>query len=312
MRKLRILFVLVLSLMLLLTTTTLADNSGVFPKSIPLPDGWRPEGITSGAGSDFYVGSLGNGAIYKGDFRTGEGGVLVPGAQGRVTVGLWFDARSGYLFAAGGNTGLAHVFDTRAGTLVQTFTLSTDPSFINDVIVTREAAYLTNSQRAVFYKVPLGANGSLPDPSKVQAVPLTGEWQQVTGFNANGIDATPDGKTLIVVNSTTGLVYRVDPKSGNAREIDLGGDTVTMGDGILLDGKTLYVVRNRANEIVVIRLSPDLSSGEVVNTITDSAFDVPTTVAEFGRRLYAVNARFNTTPAPDTAYQVVQVRKGKR
>jgi sugar lactone lactonase YvrE len=312
MRRVQIVFVLVLGLILLLATTTLAAPSNVFPKTIPLPDGWRPEGITSGSGTDFYVGSLANGAIYKGDFRTGEGDVLVPGAQGRVTVGLWFDARSGYLFAAGGNTGMGHVFDTRTGELVQSLTLATGPSFINDVVVTQDAAYFTNSQQAVFYRAPLSANGRLPDSSPVQTIPLGGDWAQVTGFNANGIDATPNGKTLIIVNSTTGLLYLVDPNSGDATEIDLGGDTVTMGDGILLDGKSLYVIRNRANEIVVIDLSPDLSSGEVVNTITDPAFDVPTTIAEFGKRLYAVNARFNTPPQPDTEYQVVQVRQAKR
>jgi hypothetical protein len=58
-----------------------------------------------------------------------------------------------------------------------------------------------------------------------------------------------------------------------------------------------------------VRLARDLASGTIGQPITDSDFDVPTTVARFGKWLYAVNARFGTVqPAPDTPYAVVQVR----
>ena len=46
--------------------------------SIPLPDEFRPEGIASGKGDSFYVGSIPLGAVYRGSYRTGEGAVLVP------------------------------------------------------------------------------------------------------------------------------------------------------------------------------------------------------------------------------------------
>ena len=72
-------------------------------------------------------------------------------------------------------------------------------------------------------------------------------------------------------------LYRVDPETGVATEIDLGGASVAMGDGLLLRGRTLYVVRNRVNEVVVIDLAPDLASGTVVETISDPRFRVPTT-----------------------------------
>jgi hypothetical protein len=85
---------------------------------------------------------------------------------------------------------------------------------------------------------------------------------------------------------------------------------VTAGDGILLDGKTLYVVRNRLNQIAVIHLEHDLASGQLVRSISDPAFRVPTTIAEFGKSLYAVNARFDVpNPGPDTDYDVVRVPK---
>jgi hypothetical protein len=93
------------------------------------------------------------------------------------------------------------------------------------------------------------------------------------------------------------------------RSIDLGGATVPNGDGVLLDGRTLYVVQNRLNQIAKIRLDRRLRSGRVVARITDTDFDVPTTIDEFGEKLYAVNARFTTPPTPTTTYSVVKVRK---
>jgi hypothetical protein len=101
----------------------------------------------------------------------------------------------------------------------------------------------------------------------------------------------------------------VDPETGDAVQIDLGGEVVTAGDGLFLDGLTLYVMRNRLNEIAVVELDPSLISGEVVDTLTDEYFRVPTTIAGFGKAIYAVNARFGTEPTPETEYEVVRVLK---
>ena len=73
------------------------DGRERFPEVINLPNGFQPEGISTGRGTSFYVGSLFDGAIYRGDLRTGKGAVLVPGVDGRVAistrttgpVGLW-------------------------------------------------------------------------------------------------------------------------------------------------------------------------------------------------------------------------------
>ena len=277
------------------------------PQVIPLPDGFQPEGIAVGPGQTFYAGSLEDGAIVAGDLRTGESDVLVPGQSGRIAVGMSFDTRSGSLFVAGGPTGMAYIYDGDNGALVGSYQLTTDPSFINDVVVTRTAAYFTNSFAPVIYRVPLGSDGSLPDPSAVEAIPLSGDWNQLPGFNANGIEATPNGQNLIIVSSAGQAVYQVDPQSGLATEIDLGGQPFPNGDGLVLRGKTLYVVQNRLNQIGVISLSPDLSSGTVGVPITDPGFDVPTTAAMFGDSLYVVNARFGTPPTPDTEYNIVEV-----
>ncbi len=153
--------------------------------------------------------------------------------------------------------------------------------------------------------MPLTKNGA--PAAQAQAVPLTGDFQLVPGFNLNGIDATPDGKTLVVVQSATGKLFSVAPSSGVTKEISLGGATVPNGDGLLLHGRTLYVVQNQLNRIAVVSLAKGFGSGSIARRITSAAFDVPTTIDRHGKNLYAVNARFNTTPGPSTPYTVVQV-----
>jgi hypothetical protein len=233
--------------------------------------------------------------------------VLIPGQAGRVSVGLKYDERSHLLFVAGGPTGKAFVYDTDTGALADEIQLTTSTTtFINDVVVTQDAAYFTDSMRPVLYRLPLGANGVPIGTS--EEVPLDADFVFIAGgFNANGIDAVPNGSLLIIVNSTTGTLYTVDPATGDATPIDLNGGSVSNGDGILLRGKTLYVVQNTLNQVAVVELSNDFTSGEIVDLLTSDSFRVPTTIAAFGTRLYVVNARFDTPPTPDTDYDVVLV-----
>ena len=81
------------------------------------------------------------------------------------------------------------------------------------------------------------------------------------------------------------------------------------GDGLLLVGRTLYVVQNRDNQIAVVHLKKGLRRGEIKRHLTDADFDVPTTIASKGRFLWAVNARFTTPATPDTTYDVVRVTR---
>ena len=146
-------------------------------------------------------------------------------------------------------------------------------------------------------------------------MPLSGDFVQVPqspqapgGFvlNSNGTEATSDGKWLVIVQTVTGKLFRVDPQTGVTKLIDLGGAALPMGDGLLLAGSHLYVVQNSLN-IAVVNLNNDLTSGAIERTINDPAFRVPSTITSFGDSLYAVNARFDTAPDPNVDYDIVRV-----
>ncbi|MFM9452561.1 SMP-30/gluconolactonase/LRE family protein [Streptomyces europaeiscabiei] len=288
-----------------------AASENTWPDLIPLPDGFRPEGITISGGPYAYLGSLGDGSIYRADLRTGQGGIISAG-PGTPSVGLKLDDR-GRLFVAGRGQG-ARVVDVRTGAIIASYTLTTKtPTFANDVFLTSRAAWFTDSFQPALYALPLGGQGRLPDPDEVVTVTLGGDWTQTPGeiVHANGITGTPDGKALLVVQSGAGGLHRVNPKTGVTELVDLGDAApLTNGDGLLLLGRRLYVVQNRQNAIDVFKLSADGRSGIFEGRLTASGFDVPTTVASHKNRLYLPNARFTTTPTPDTTYAVVAVKRG--
>jgi sugar lactone lactonase YvrE len=280
---------------------------GLFPDVIALPDGFQPEGITIGPGGVAYVGSLADGDVYVFHAPTGTEITTLEG-PGTPSVGLKIDNR-GRLFIAGGPTGEGRVVDAATGEILRSYTFSEAPTFVNDVVLTPDAAWFTDSLNAQLYKVPLGPGGALPDQDAIEVVPLSGDWVQEPGFNANGIAETPNHQALLVVQTVTGTLYRVDPGTGVATAVNLGGYELTNGDGLLVVGRTLYVVQNQLNTVAVIRLDAAGTSGELVDQLTDPDFDVPTTVAKFGKWLYLPNARFGTPPTPDTEYSVVRIQR---
>jgi sugar lactone lactonase YvrE len=279
-----------------------------FPETVPLPNGFLPEGIVIGPHATFYAGSRGTGAIYRGNLGTGEGAVLPgTGGAGRSALGLDLDQR-GRLFVAGGMTGQAYVYDAQTGAEIAVYQLASPPTFINDVVVTKTGAYFTDSRKAVLFRIPIAPKGELG--ATAEAIRLSGDIVVTPGqFNLNGIDAIPSGKTLVAVHTFAGKLFTIDPATGVTEEIDLGAADVASGDGLLLDGRTAYVVQNFLNRVAVVRLSPNPTSGEVIEHLTHETFDIPTSIDDFGRRLYLVNARFTTPPTPDTPYWLTQVQK---
>lgn len=315
--KHRILFFILVVVLISLPMEAAARK--VYPEVIPLENGFAPEGITEGTGNTFYYGTLNGGAIFRGNYRTGEFEPLVGPDPSRIAVGMSHDRRSNLLYVAGGFGGAAYVYDGGDGSEVAVIQLAAPfVSWINDATVTEDAVYFTDSFLAVMYRVPLGYDGALPDPPAVETIPLEGDFvllpQQPPDFviNANGTVATPDGRWLVIVNSAVGTLYRVDPLTGFATEIDLGEEVdVLMGDGLVLRGHTLYVVQNFLNQIRVIELDPDFTTGTYVEDLTSDYFRVPTTAAIFGNALYAVNARFDQIDPfnvpPDADFEAVRV-----
>ena len=284
-------------LVLLASTGTFARP---FPDFIALPADFGPEGIAVGNGSTFYAGSLAaatRGQILVGDLRTGETATLVPG-DGVPATGIKHDARSNLLFVARAASGMGTVFDAGSGDIVASYQFHAAPTFVNDVVITREAAYFTDTQAAFLYRVALGPAGEPAADFTEIPLPVT--------FRTNGIAATPDGEHLFVI--ATAQLYRLDTATHTPVLVDLGVETLPNADGLLLDGKTLYVVQNVRNRIAVVELSPDYVSGAVVRFITEPFTSnpdtkVPTTIAEFGDALYAVTAGF-AAPTPDFVVRV--------
>jgi sugar lactone lactonase YvrE len=282
-----------------------------WPARFPLPDGFQPEGIAIGSEPYAYIGSIARGDVYRASLATGRGKVVVQGlGPEHPVIGLKTDGR-GRLFLSGGVSGEIRIADLRTGKVTKTFTVGTDLTMVNDVVLTPDAAWFTDSFEPQLYKLPLGPGGEPGD--RVITVPLTGDWVQGTSFTANGITPTPDGRALLVVNSFAngGGLMRVDPRTGVARTVDLGPTRLPNGDGLLLLGRTLYAVQQQQNAVDVLLLDSAGTTGTAITRITDPAnFRVPTTAAAYGDRIYLPNARFDVAaPTPETDYDVVSVAR---
>lgn len=316
MRKLIVVLLAVLVAGLASPADASDRHSSRFPSEIDLPTGFFPEGIAIGRGNTFYVGSLSNGTIYRGDLRTGEGAVLTAPAGQFTTIGIDVDRRE-RVWVAGGPTGATRVYDGRSGDLLETYQL-TNPfeSFLNDVIVTRNAVWVTDSgttnspdpSNFVFagkprlFKIPL-RGGRLPDASSIEEVLL--DVPDVAFPNLNGIETAPGGRGLIVAHTSLGSLFKINPKTGSSQQVDVGVE-FEGADGLARRGRTLYVVENGAARVAKVRLDRKATSGEVVRVLPVVGAETPTTAAIFGNAIYVVDARFNTQTDP---YKVFRLRR---
>jgi sugar lactone lactonase YvrE len=288
-----------------LTLAVVGSGSSVaateFPDIIVLPGATSAEGIAIGKGSTFYAGDLFSGDIFRGDLRSGAVERFIHPPAGRMALGLKADVRHGLLFVAGGPTGQAYVYDLETGADLATFQLG---AFINDVVVTQDAAWFTDSAQPRLYRVPIGPGKS------VTTLVVIGPAADTSGMsgtpNLNGIAATPDGRTLIVSHSSLGALFTIDPATGASARIE--GVAVPFVDGILFDGGRLYAMQIFLNQVARINLGQDLARGAVDAIITSQHFEVPTAVARFGNRLAVVNSKIDTGfPPTATTYEVVIV-----
>jgi sugar lactone lactonase YvrE len=296
-------------LLLVLLTAVAAPAAASRPAEvIVLPGATSAEGIAAGRGATFYAGDLFAGDIFRGDVQRGTAERFIDAPDGRMAVGMATDTAHDLLFVAGGFTGQAYVYDTRTGATVASYRFAApDTSLINDVALTKDGAWFTDSFHAQLYFVPVSRAG-VPAPT-FGTLGLSGPAATVIrngAVNLNGIQATANGKTLIVAHSANAQLDTVDPATGTSATI--AGVSVPNVDGIVLGAGRLWAVQNFSNQVSRIRLAPDLASGVVEEVITSDLFQVPTTAARFGSRLAVVNAKFDTGIPPDAdQFEVVLV-----
>ncbi len=273
------------------------------PATIALPDGFRPEGITSSPGGRFWVGSLADGSLYGGDLSTGRGRVIAPGATGKALRGMQLDGRSGLVWVAGNEGTLGVVYGyARTGATVHRVEVP-GAVFLNDVVVTRDAVWVTDSSVDRLTRLPLGPGGVLAGgPSYLQ---LTGAWPTPEGLRANGIREL-DRDTLVIDNSTAGGLWTVPKAHGAVSALEVvGGPGLVGGDGLELAGNLLYDVRGSGQQEVSVLALRQRRRGTWVaiwrGALTDPTLSVPSTATRQGRDVWAVNARFGAVPDPATA-----------
>lgn len=252
----------------------------VFPEGVALLE---REGV-------FFVSGARSGAIYRCELDSGDVVELVAGddREPLTTIGLDID-EGGRLWVAGGASGKLFAFEVGSGELV--LTLSTPPAdetFINDLVACPSGdVYATDSLRPLLFRVRSGSVEPWLDMSG------TALESREPGSDMNGIAVTADEEFLIVVKTGTGQLFRVETGTGRVAEIDLGGQCLTGGDGLVLEDRELYVVRNSARQVAVVELDADLLSGTVVASLSDPSFEFPTTAAKVGNELLVVNSQFD-------------------
>lgn len=260
-----------------------------------------PEGIAYDPGANvFYMASAVTGTLVRVNAKTkasevvATAGVLIPGGMTKTfpaILGMKVDSQN-RLWIAGGRSGKIFIVDSRSGKVLGQLD-APDPakSLLNDVALVGTTGYFTDTRLPTLWRLEVKGDkiGALEPWLNFGDTPL----QYGEGNNLNGITATPDGQTLIVVQMTKGLLFKIDVKTKAVTPIDTSGADLGGADGLVLDGSTLYVVRQTAVEIATVKLSKDLSKGTVVARFKDPALAWPATAAKVGDRLLVVNSQFN-------------------
>jgi Cu-Zn family superoxide dismutase len=284
------------------------DRHSQLPKSYVLPgNALFPEGMGYDRQTgNFYTGSLLDGTIVRGNVQEPQAEVFSPaGADGRTSV-LGMRTDRSRLYVAGGATGTVWIYDKSNGSFIAKVSngLPSTGTTLNDLAVTRDGVFVTDSLSPTLWRLTIGHDGK---PSLEKWLDFTGTaFHYTTGFNADGIAATPDGRYLIVGALNTGKLYRIEIATKAVVEITTGGADLTNADGIELVGHDLYVARNANNQIVTLELADDWASADVDTITTSPHFDFTVAVAAVGSRLLVLNSQFEHlafgggTPTPPT------------
>jgi len=282
------------------------------PDSYVLPgDAVYPEGsaVDQSTGT-FWISSTTDGTIFRGTVNDRTAEVFLPGGTDGRTTAIGLEFYRGLLYVAGGRTGEVWVYDAYSGELQARLHTGAPAggTFVNDVAVAADgSAWFTDSFRPVLYRV-----AQTDGEWSVEVVDLSdtiipfGE-----GFNLNGIATRPGRRHLYVVHSTTGQLFRIGHLLRGVVEVDLGGATLTAGDGVEARGRQLYVVRNALGTVARVRLSHRGTQGKVVREVSDPSFRFPTTAEVLRGRLLVVNSQFDRRGpglTPELPFTVSSVR----
>ncbi len=185
-----------------------------------------PEGIAVTRNEKrFFVTSTTDGTVFRGSVRGRSASVFLPGDEDGRTTAIGIKTMGDRLYVAGGTTGSVFIYDVSSRELVRRVDTGAG-GFINDLAVMRNGdIYVTDSKRPNLYRIPAAASES------VEAIPYPDFDATPTAFNANGI-VRVDNRTLVFVNSGNGRLYRLDTRTERITTVDLGGRTLTNGDGM--------------------------------------------------------------------------------
>ena len=252
----------------------------------------NPEGVASD-GHAFYVGATGDGTIYRGTLGDSTVEEFIPGAAGKSAVGL--KVARGRLYVAGGATGAITVYDLGSRQPVAAFATGAG-GFLNDLAVTPSGdVFITDSFRPTLWHVTAAQVRS--GSGTPEAIALAPEITYTAGaFNVNGIVALGE-RTLVVVQSNTGALFRLDLQHNGRKIAQIDADPVA-GDGMLLDRGRLVVVA--AGQLTFLDLDHRASRARIVATVTDPTLRGPSTIARLRDRYLVVNADFATSTTPFT------------
>ena len=269
-------------------------------------EGVFPEGVAYHASSESaYVTGAASGGLYRIHLASEETEtVLEPSTRPPFGM-LGLAAHGDDLWIAGGNQGDVLRLNIATGEIEATYpTPAAEATLINDLVVAPDGdVYVTDSNRPVLFRIPAGGS-DVESWLDLDGSPITyGE-----GINLNGIDVTDDGAYLIVVHMGEGALYRIDIDTKEIVHVDLGDGAVPGGDGLVLDGTTLYVVQNGPDVVSVVELSDDFASGTVTDTLAEGRLSSAATGALVGTDLLVTNAQFAAMEdEPDLPFTVAVV-----
>lgn len=266
---------------------------------IDLPRDFQPEGIAA-KGQRLFSGSLAGGGVASARIGAARASVIreMPGSSLR---GMAIDPRTGFLTMVG-NTKNGRpslwVIVPREGGVQATYARLPGAVFPNDLTFGKRAIWVTDSGQNVLYRVQRPPRNAFPPvPLPVETLALRGPIPPVVGddIGLNGIRKLPGGR-LVVVDSRDGALYEVRHSNGRARPVPVAGPVqLSSGDGLEIQGRTLYVVRGQGgNDVVRLRLR-QLADGFVASrgrVLTDPSLSVPSTAVLRGGSLWLANARF--------------------